>query len=986
MLPLAAPLCLPAGILGKPSLGKSSLKELVADAYGKKRDHRKLVDWLDHPMVTAWLTVATMYHREMAIEVMGRRAIADSLRPQPDVMSPYDVYFADTLVADYWKVSELTLAFRYFVNFVVGRDRSSATSRLFHKYLEKVVQCGLYDESNILGSRSWEVAYEALILRPPKSGPWKSGRWNAFVAGSQWNLNSQRCPEFLRDYIVEEFDPSKCERMPLKRRDGSKDPVFSVAPDEPEGGGPTGSPFLSSDQRICNTDNDCGEFEQHQERLLMDRLQKSMVESVPDEDDLFPELVVGDPTIAAELKSWRLRPLSERHIARPVKPQLPAPAVPKRPAGVNPFRFLLETAQKQKKLTGDGVPNTPPRDAPVHGSGINPWNVLRPVLPPVQAQRIEGHQEEQLMVDRDTLDDGDEDGSGPVSQGSAVPAIKSLLSRFASPPGESAHTAIPVDVVTTRATPIAQLRRSQPVTDKMGEPFVLRQRSLVFGDEAPASSQSSNGAAVPQAALWSLRDDDTGYPPLFTFWSLLLMFRDPTFSGRFFGGSHNQRPVDSDWRTFPAVIPTKVCVQFFLSDNKLFHDWVQHCVTRARREASLSHSARLGWLQPGRYLHKVTKDLLHQLRSGGLWSCASYFEFTMEPSKSNFTVFSMLTTRSPNASNLLPAEGLQYSECLDVLRNTLFLLSLPVTQGELQQDPAILEAIVENTLLLGTLKRLLDKLCDDPRAFHAVSVRSYWETRCDAAARNNLAYIVLAYVDELLSMFSAHITDPTPSLRLVQEPDDDDNIYLAVDPTVRNSLLVNNAAVLAAPGCLWHSALWMWEAAVTDKLISYVRGEPSAIPPAPAPYVEQSRTASVHSNNPKGKSHGTPPHRGKSNQDKVRVRVAIPILRWGPRAPPNAATTPSVLQELVLQKNKPHPRFPAPANADQTGRLICFAFTMAGHEGCSRTGCQFEHIDGQSLTQTGTDAFSSLSRYLDTPNIKDVIVYTDTGRINSGTD
>jgi hypothetical protein len=108
----------------------------------------------------------------------------------------------------------------------------------------------------------------------------------------------------------------------------------------------------------------------------------------------------------------------------------------------------------------------------------------------------------------------------------------------------------------------------------------------------------------------------------------------------------------------------------------------------------------------------------------------------------------------------------------------LFLLSLPVTQE--QQDPAILEAILEHTLLLGTLRRLMDKLCDDPRAFHAVSVRSYWETRCNAAAQNNLAYAVLAYVDELLSMFSAHITDPTPSLRLAQEPDDDDNLWWSI--------------------------------------------------------------------------------------------------------------------------------------------------------------------------------------------------------------
>jgi hypothetical protein len=114
----------------------------------------------------------------------------------------------------------------------------------------------------------------------------------------------------------------------------------------------------------------------------------------------------------------------------------------------------------------------------------------------------------------------------------------------------------------------------------------------------------------------------------------------------------------------------------------------------------------------------------------------------MEPSKSNFTVFLMLTTRGPTALNLLLAEGLQYSECIDILRNTLFLLALPVTQE--QQDPAILEAILEHKLLLGTLRRLIDKLCDDPRAFHSVSVRSYWETRCDAAARNNLAYAVLA--------------------------------------------------------------------------------------------------------------------------------------------------------------------------------------------------------------------------------------------------
>jgi hypothetical protein len=132
-------------------------------------------------------------------------------------------------------------------------------------------------------------------------------------------------------------------------------------------------------------------------------------------------------------------------------------------------------------------------------------------------------------------DDEEEETTGATSGGSTAPAIDTLLSRFASPPGESAHTAIPVDAVPTRITPIAQLRQSQPVTDKTGKPFVSRQRSLTFGNEMMPSSQPGSSAVVPQAALWSLRDEQTGYPPLFTFWSLLLMFCDPTFIGYFRG-------------------------------------------------------------------------------------------------------------------------------------------------------------------------------------------------------------------------------------------------------------------------------------------------------------------------------------------------------------------------------------------------------------------------------------------------------------------
>jgi hypothetical protein len=102
------------------------------------------------------------------------------------------------------------------------------------------------------------------------------------------------------------------------------------------------------------------------------------------------------------------------------------------------------------------------------------------------------------------------------------------------------------------------------VANKEGELSVSRQRLLLFGDDAAFPNQSGGSSNVPQTALWSLREANTGYPPLFTFWSLLLLFCDPTFNGA--------------------------------------------------------------------HLHKISKDLLDQMCSGGLWSCASSFEFTMEPS------------------------------------------------------------------------------------------------------------------------------------------------------------------------------------------------------------------------------------------------------------------------------------------------------------------------------------------------------------------
>jgi hypothetical protein len=129
----------------------------------------------------------------------------------------------------------------------------------------------------------------------------------------------------------------------------------------------------------------------------------------------------------------------------------------------------LETAQKQKKSAG-AVHNTPPRDA-VHGSGINPQNVPRPVIPPAPAAPQAIERMDALLFEHQDVqgdDEEEEESTEAPSGGSAAPAINSLLSRFASPLGESAHTAIPVDAVAMRITPIAQLRQSQPVAYKAG--------------------------------------------------------------------------------------------------------------------------------------------------------------------------------------------------------------------------------------------------------------------------------------------------------------------------------------------------------------------------------------------------------------------------------------------------------------------------------------------------------------------------------------
>jgi hypothetical protein len=93
-----------------------------------------LVDRLNYLLVAAWITVATFHYKEMAIEVMGKLAIASSLRPEPEGMSPMVVYLANTLIVDYWKVMELMLAFRYFVDVIVGREKASNLAVHFYQY------------------------------------------------------------------------------------------------------------------------------------------------------------------------------------------------------------------------------------------------------------------------------------------------------------------------------------------------------------------------------------------------------------------------------------------------------------------------------------------------------------------------------------------------------------------------------------------------------------------------------------------------------------------------------------------------------------------------------------------------------------------------------------------------------------------------------------------------------------------------------------
>jgi hypothetical protein len=941
-----------------------------------------LNEWISHPRVGEWLATAAAFPDVMAVEVVGRSAIAQSLRLLPSEPFPSEVYFANQLVKDLWRGMELTVAFRYFVDSIIGREKTGIHALKFYQYLSNAAG-GLYDESNALGDRPPEVRFEVFLLRPPS----KSGRWGAAAFISTWGPDNVEYPSFLMDYKVVPVDPDTIHTIPLERVDGSEDPTFDT---------PTSFPAPSKYEDPFDPTKPCindpafdTEFERFELALIQKLAGAQATEGT--DDDLFPELPSEIPVLEKELSELRQRPFDKRLVG----PLPPPAAQSKRPPGPskNFFEHMLQSLQKK--------PRQEPSRATPSGSGAGgfpPSGVQYKNVPPPGRQPLF---DDPLLPShlRDSGYDDTKMPAGPATPRRAGhstnvdsddsvqevenPSMEKLQARFASPPGESAATAIVVDAGARDAI-MAKLRRRRPVADKNAVPFVPTRHSLFEeGGAFRPSAQSGGGStALPAVALWCLSDTTTGYPAWFAFWSLLLVFQESSFQGSYSVGSRKGRPVDPADRLFPALISVEARSQFFAQDNRQFEEWVTAMALRARRDASLAQSGKsTGWLQPGENLNRISRETLHQLRSGELWSCSSFFERNTEPSKTNFTVFSLLPSRSHSATgNLLPAEGLTYDECIEVLRNLFFLLSLPVTQRVPGATAEKLDAILESTVLLSTLRLFLDRLCDDPRSFHAVSIRSFWDTRCDAAARNNLAFCILAHVDQLLSMMSTFVTDPSPTVRPVHDAGDADNIYLVVDPTVRTSSILGSPAAQEARDPHIPSIIRKWGDIVYKELSNFARGDPSAIPAAPSCYIEQKkRPPSLITK--KGKygdqSQGSPARKKQQQGEQRRSRAAIAIMQWGPQAPDNPSST--TLQEL-LKNNRPQPRFPAPTDGDKNAKLICFAYTFAGHEGCTRPSCAFAHIDGLNPSQKGPNAFGNLTRYLDSQNIKNVIVYTDTGR------
>jgi hypothetical protein len=598
---------------------------------------------------------------------------------------------------------------------------------------------------------------------------------------------------------------------PLQRVDNQKDPSFAAAP---VFGTPSPSyDYLSlDDPRLTDPSSDT--TAERYERDLLAILDLQPYED-PD-DDLFPDLPEEQQKQAVDqLVEVRQRPLETRGLGdaqwvqRSQQRHRDNNNNKKRTASplVDPSKFLLQSSAKRQRQQPHPGLGTPPRGG-ADQSGFRPPNVQQPTYRDPTAQEKLADLQPPPAEDRQSA-------SPSVSKSSDEPEIldqnplKKLLDIFSSPPGETAQTAIVLDSGTHEAF-IARLRRRHPFADKDGNPILPNSHSLL-ADEVPVhTTLASASRRVTDVEKWTLSETQQNTPPMFTFWSLLLMLHEPHFVGTIEGGKKHGQPVDPDWCLFPAMLGTMVRNQFLAAESKDLEGWVQACAGRARRDASFAQSARMGWMQPGPFLSSLPRDVLHQFRLGQ-WNCASYYERDSAPAKSNFCMFSMLYTRSTSANNLLPTNGLSYEACLDMLRNTFFLLALPVTQGLPNSAPEFIDAVLDRTVLLSVLRRFLDRLCDDPRSFHSASLRSFWNEKCDARAKNALAFTILSYVDELLSLLGACVTDPTPSIRLAHDKGDNHNLYLIVDPTIRNQVLLQSTRVRSAAQPLIQSALAMWE-------------------------------------------------------------------------------------------------------------------------------------------------------------------------------
>jgi hypothetical protein len=109
-------------------------------------------------MVRAWLTAAMEFLDVMAIEVMGRRAVSQSLWPPAVTQVPQKSpglasgdaeggMLINIGVYDYWKAMEATLAFRFFIDTIIGTAKPHRIANPFYLYLA-MAATGLYCTEN----------------------------------------------------------------------------------------------------------------------------------------------------------------------------------------------------------------------------------------------------------------------------------------------------------------------------------------------------------------------------------------------------------------------------------------------------------------------------------------------------------------------------------------------------------------------------------------------------------------------------------------------------------------------------------------------------------------------------------------------------------------------------------------------------------------------------------------------------------------------